>query len=107
MEPLCIETQRKMCIRDRAPATLINCMYAGYWILFLSALGWFARAPMTYRFALRGWAAVYFVTMVANLLALVIPQNIGCAIALVLMAAIFVAAFIKTSLAHRLSLIHI
>lgn len=86
---------------DQAPATLINCMYAGYWILFLSALGWFARAPMTYRFALRGWAAVYFVTMVANLLALVIPQNIGCAIALVLMAAIFVAAFIKTSLAHR------
>lgn len=86
---------------DQAPAVLISCMYAGYWILFLSALGWLARVPITRRCALRGWAAIYFVTMVANLLAFVVPQNIGCAIALVLMAAIFVTAFIKMSLAHR------
>ena len=86
---------------DQAPAVLINCMYAGYWILFLSALGWLARTPLTHQLALRGWAAIYLVTMVANLLAFVVPQNIGCVIALVLMAAIFVAAFIKMSLAHR------
>lgn len=86
---------------DRAPAVLVNCVYAGYWILFLSALGWLARTPLTHQFALRGWAAIYFVTMVANLLAFAVPQNVGCAIALVLMAAIFVAAFIKMSLVHR------
>lgn len=86
---------------DRVPAVLVNCVYAGYWILFLSALGWLARTPLTHQFALRGWAAIYFVTMVANLLAFAVPQNVGCAIALVLMAAIFVAAFIKMSLVHR------
>lgn len=86
---------------DQVPGFLVNCIYAGYWILFLGALGWLARPPATYRYCLRGWAAVYFVTMMANLLSFVVPRNIGCVVALVLMAAVFAAAFIKTSLSHK------